>query len=140
MMIAERKHTKSDINMLNQIVYLLNYKKKTFIEQFSETDFNNTLDYVNKMIAKLEDKRQKLPIGHRYTGVFYLKKPYTVPSEAVKIKGSAFVRKDLVMWTIESEDEYEYEKSLLSVIIKRFLLPFDLQTHFAIMVWSKFKG
>ena len=105
-MTAERKQTKNDINTLNQIVHLLNYKKKTFVEQSSELDFNNALDYVNKIIAKLENKRQKLPIEHRYTGVFYLKKPYTIPSEAVKIKGSAFVREDLVMWTIESDDEY----------------------------------
>ena len=105
-MTAERKQTKHDINTLNQIVHLLNYKKKTFIEQSSEADFNNALDYVNKTIAKLEDKRQKLPIGHRYTGFFYLKKPYTIPSESVKIKGSAFVREDLIMWTIESDDEY----------------------------------
>ncbi|WP_192485155.1 MULTISPECIES: hypothetical protein [Cysteiniphilum] len=105
-MIGERKNLKADISTLNQITHLLNYKKKTFIEQSSEDDFNNTLDYVNKTIAKLEDKRQKLPIGHRYTGVFYLKKPYTIPSEAVKIKGSAFMREDLVSWTIESDDEY----------------------------------
>ncbi len=31
-MVAERKHIKNDVNMLNQIVHLLNYKKKTFIE------------------------------------------------------------------------------------------------------------
>ncbi|WP_203249948.1 hypothetical protein [Cysteiniphilum marinum] len=105
-MIGERKNLKADISTLNQITHLLNYKKKAFVEQSSEYDFSNALDYVNKTIAKLEDKRQKLPIGHRYTGVFYLKKPYTVPSEAVKIKGSAFVREDLVMWTIESDDEY----------------------------------
>ena len=105
-MIGERKNLKADISTLSQITHLLNYKKKAFIEQSSEDDFNNTLDYVNKTIAKIEDKRQKLPIGHRYTGVFYLKKPYTIPSEAVKIKGSAFVREDLVSWTIESDDEY----------------------------------
>jgi hypothetical protein len=104
--IAQRKNLKADISTLSQITHLLNYKKKTFIEQSSEDDFNSALDYVNKTIAKLEDKRKNLPIGHKYTGVFYLKKPYTVPSEAVKIKGSAFVREDLVMWTIDSEDEY----------------------------------
>ncbi|WP_192485186.1 MULTISPECIES: hypothetical protein [Cysteiniphilum] len=104
--IAQRKNLKADISTLNQITHLLNYKKKTFIEQSSEADFNNALDYVNKTIAKLQDKRQKLPIGHRYTGVFYLKKPYAVPSEAMKIKGSAFMREDLVSWTIESDDEY----------------------------------
>ncbi|WP_151194487.1 hypothetical protein [Cysteiniphilum sp. JM-1] len=104
--LAQRKNLKADISTLNQITHLLNYKKKTFVEQSSEDDFNNALDYVNKTIAKLEDKRQKLPIGHRYTGVFHLKKPYTIPSESVKIKGSAFMREDLVSWTIESDDEY----------------------------------
>ena len=29
-----------------------------------------------------------------------------MPSESVKIKGAAFIREDLVMWTIESDDEY----------------------------------
>ncbi|WP_119328365.1 RNA-binding protein [Cysteiniphilum halobium] len=104
--LAQRKNLKADISTLSQITHLLNYKKKTFIEQSSEDDFNNALDYVNNTIAKLEDKRQNLPIGHRYTGVFYLKKPYTIPSEAMKIKGAAFVREDLVMWTIEADDEY----------------------------------
>ena len=89
---AQRKNLKADISTLSQITHLLNYKKKTFVEQSSETDFNSALDYVNKTITKLEDKRQKLPIGHRFAGVFYLKKPYTIMSEAVKIKGSAFVR------------------------------------------------
>ena len=104
--LAQRKNLKADISTLSQITHLFKYKKKTFTEKSSESDFNNALDYINQTIAKLEDKRQKLPIGHRYTGVFYLKKPYTLPSEAVKIKGSAFVREDLVMWTIESDDEY----------------------------------
>lgn len=32
---------------------------------------------------------------------------YILPqNEAVKIKGSAFMREDLVSWTIESDDEY----------------------------------
>jgi len=56
-------------------------------------------------MSKLEDKCEKLPIGHRYTGTFYLRKPYTIPYEAIKIKGSAFLREDLISWVIESDDE-----------------------------------
>ncbi|MDA0912096.1 MAG: hypothetical protein O2809_11185, partial [Proteobacteria bacterium] len=41
-----------------------------------------------------------------YTGTFYLKKPYTIPSEAVKLKGSIYMREDLVSWVVESEDDY----------------------------------
>ena len=41
-----------------------------------------------------------------YTGTFYVKKPYSIPSESVKLKGSAFMSEDLVSWIIDSEDEY----------------------------------
>ena len=57
-------------------------------------------------MSKLEDKCDKMPIGHRYTGTFYLRKAYKIPFEAVKIKGSVFMREDLQSWVVESDDEY----------------------------------
>ncbi len=95
-MTAQRKNLKSDIDTLDRILYLLRYKQSVFIEESSEKDLEKVTDYVKSIMTKLEDKSQKMPIGYRYTGTFYLKKPYTLPSESVKIKGSAFVREDLV--------------------------------------------
>ena len=105
-MPSKRKNIKANIDVLHRIISNFEYIKDSLIEYSTDKDYNKALDYVNKMVTKLEDKRQKLPIGHRYTGTLYLKKPYTVPSESVRIKGAAFMREDLVMWTIESDDEY----------------------------------
>jgi len=105
-MIAQRKNLKSDIDTLDRILDLINYKKEAFVEYSSESELKNLVDYVNKTKAKIEKKRQSLPIGHRLSSTFYLKKPYTMPSESVKIKGSAFMPEHLVSWKIESDDEY----------------------------------
>ena len=105
-MPSKRKNIKANIDVLHRIISNFEYIKDSFIEYSTDKEYNKVLDYVNKMVTKLEDKRQKLPIGHRYTGTFYLKKPYTMPSEAVKIKGSAFMPEHLVSWKIESKDEY----------------------------------
>jgi hypothetical protein len=103
--IAQRKNTKTNIESLNRISYLLDYNKETLLSESSESSFNNASDYVKSIVAKLEDRKDKLPIGHRYTGTFYVRKPYTIPYEAIKIKGSVFMREDLVSWAIESDDE-----------------------------------
>ena len=105
-MTAQRKNLKSDIDTLDRILDLINYKKDAFVEYSSESELKKLVDYVNKTKVKIKKKRQRLPIGHRFTGTFYLKKPYTMPSEAVKIKGSAFMPEHLVSWKIESKDEY----------------------------------
>ena len=106
MAIAQRKNTKADIDSLDRALSLLVWKKDVSIRESSEKEYGKAIGYVKSIISKLENKCDKLPIGHRYTGTFYLKKPYTIPYEAIKIKGAAFLREDLVSWTIESNDEY----------------------------------
>jgi hypothetical protein len=93
--IAQRKNTKTNIESLNRILYLLDYNKETLLSESPESSFNNASDYVKSIVAKLEDRTDKLPIGHRYTGTFYVRKPYKIPDEAIKIKGSVFMREDL---------------------------------------------
>ena len=106
MTIAQRKNTKTDIDSIDRALNLLVWKKDVFINESSEKKYEKAIGYVKSIMSKLEDKCDKLPIGHRYTGTFYLKKPYTIPYEAIKIKGAAFLREDLVSWTIESDNEY----------------------------------
>ena len=105
-MTAQRKNIKNDIETLDRILWLFKYKKDAFIGASSGSEYDKTIDYVKGIMDKLKDERQKLPIGYRYTGTFYLKKPYTIPSKAVKIKGSIFMREDLVSWVVESEEGY----------------------------------
>ena len=106
MTIAQRKNTKTDIDSIDRALNLLVWKKDVFIRESSEKEYEKAIGYVKSIMSKLEDKCEKLPIGHRYTGTFYLRKPYTIPYESIKIKGAAFLREDLVSWTIESDDEY----------------------------------
>jgi len=106
MTIAQRKNTKTDIDSIDRVLDLYKWKKDVFIRESSEKEYEKAIGYVKSIMSKLEDKCDKMPIGHRYTGTFYLKKPYSIPYESVKIKGSAFMREDLVMWTIESDNEY----------------------------------
>ena len=106
MTIAQRKNTKTDIDSIDRALNLLVWKKDVFIRESSEKEYEKAIGYVKSIMSKLEDKCDKLPIGHRYTGTFYLRKAYKIPFEAVKIKGSVFMREDLQSWVVESDDEY----------------------------------
>ena len=47
--------------------------------------------------------------------VDYLKKPYTIPAEFEKCKGSLYMRENLVSWQIEKEDgklDYTYYRAV----------------------------
>ena len=103
MTIAQRKNTKTDIDSIDRALNLLVWKKDVFINESSEKEYEKAIGYVKSIMSKLEDKCDKMPIGHRYTGTFYLRKPYTIPHEAIKIKGAAFLREDLVEYSHENE-------------------------------------
>ena len=69
-----------------------------------------------------------MPIGHRYTGTFYLKQAYSVPAQSVKITGSAYMKEDLVSWSLDADDpkmnDYSYHREIfkdknLKTLIKR---------------------
>ena len=47
-----------------------------------------------------------MPIGYRYTAVFYIKNSYSsAPSTFTKCDGVVFMREDLVSWQIEKGTE-----------------------------------
>ena len=106
MTIAQRKNTKTNIDSLDRVLNLLNWKKDVFLNESPEKSYDEVVGYVESVMTKLKENVEALPIGHRYTGTFYVKKPYSIPSESVKLKGSAFMSEDLVSWIIDSEDEY----------------------------------
>ena len=104
-MPSKRKQIKSDLEALNRILSNYAYKKTKIIELSSDNDYNKATEYVQSMVNKLEADLKQAPIGHRYTGTFYVKRPYSIPYESVKLKGAAFMREDLISWVIESDDE-----------------------------------
>lgn len=101
-MTTQRKYIKNDLMSLNRIIYLFNYKKNTSIKNLREKDFNNAINYLDKTITELKDKKQKLSIRNKYSGDFYLKRPYKVTGGRI-----TFIRKDFVSSIIKSEDEYD---------------------------------
>jgi hypothetical protein len=67
------------------------------------------------LISKLSNELQSLPIGYRYTGTFYLKKPYVSSATFEKYSGVIFMREDLISWQIESGKErqdYSYHQHI----------------------------
>lgn len=104
--MAKRLYTQKDINLIDHIQHNLKRLKDQCVKHSSEEEYKHALDYLKSIEVKLEAEHKKLPKGHRFTGTFYLKKPYTIPAESVKIKGSAFMREDLVSWWIHSDNEY----------------------------------
>lgn len=79
--------------------------KKCMTEQSSEDEYANCVSYFKKMITTADAKMAKLPTGHRYTGVFYIRKPYSTPLETIKVDGSAFMREDINSWTLDKNPE-----------------------------------
>ena len=67
--------------------------------------YEQTTRFYTDVIKKLTDETRLLPIGYRHIGTFYLKKPYSVPIEFIKMEGSIFMREDLVSWQIEKTDD-----------------------------------
>lgn len=84
-------------------------KKKDIIEFSDQTEYDRTIKHYDDLIATLTKEIQMLPIGYRYTGTYYLKKPYTMPPEFEENIGSLFMRENLVSWQVEKEPgKYEY--------------------------------
>lgn len=103
--MAEKLNTRKNINLIDHLHHNIKRLKKELVILSSEEEYQQIADYFKSIEDKMQLEYQALPKGHRYTGTFYLKKPYTIPAESVKIKGSAYMREDLVTWWIESKDE-----------------------------------
>ena len=101
-----RKEIKSNRYALKSIIESINRKKKTLVEFSDEKKYSKHLQYFQNIFDQLGTQLSKMPKGHKYTGTFYVRHPYSYPAKSEKITGSAFMREDLVSWSIESNDEY----------------------------------
>ena len=105
--MSRRKHILETIRNVKSLRDRHLYLQKDLVEIDGEENFSKMLIFYSNILEKLTREKYALPIGVRYTGTFYIKKPYSVPTEYVKIEGSAFLREDLVRWVIEGVEQYK---------------------------------
>jgi hypothetical protein len=100
-MSNDRKNAERVLSDLKSLKERYKYLEKEVIDLSSETEYEQTIHYYDKLIINITNKLLSFPIGYRYIGAFYLKKPNIIPSEFEKHEGAVFMREDLVSWLIE---------------------------------------
>ncbi len=106
-MKRSRKQIDCVMNSLYSLKARNEYLKKEFVHIVGEQGFSQLQDIYNNAIEKLTQEKKTSPIGYRYTGIFYVKKPYAQPIQYERMNGSAFMREDLVSWRIETDAQYK---------------------------------
>ena len=104
-LLTSIKQTKGQYTSMEKDIILLS----------SQADYTRSVNHYNYLITALEKELATFPIGYRYTGVYYLKKPYTMPPEFIEGSGSLYMRENLVSWQIEKElgvCEYPYYRAV----------------------------
>lgn len=91
------------------------FLKDKIISLSTQSEYDRTIKHYDDLIEALEKEIKTLPIGYRYTGTYYIKKPYIIPAEFEEHKGSIFMKENLVSWQIEKEPgvlEYPYYRAV----------------------------
>ena len=97
----KRKQTQDKLRRIENIIQMIKTMDGDSIDLFGQRKHQNTLSQFASIAQKITDQIKTLPIGHRYTGTFFLKIPYTLPAEYKKIDGSIFMREHQVSWEVE---------------------------------------
>jgi len=91
------------------------YMEKNILPLSNQAEYDRTVEHYEHLITALTKEIQTMPIGYRYTGTYYLKKPYTLPVEFEEGSGSLYMKENLVSWQIEKEPgkcEYAYYRAV----------------------------
>ena len=97
----------------------ISIEKDIFTLLSNKPEFDRTVAHYDAVIAELEKELKLKPIGYRYTGVYYLKKPYTMPVVFEKGFGSLYMIENLVSWQVEKEPgvrDYTYHRAVYKEI------------------------
>ena len=111
------KHVRDTLYSIQWLKERNEYHSKELIRLGGEKLYQQTNVFYDKVVNQLEEEIKELPIGYRYTGAYYLKKPYSyaMPAEFEKFEGSIFMREDLVSWQREKDDgslDYTYYRTI----------------------------
>lgn len=115
-MSKSRKYINSVISNIQFLKHKYENVKEDIIRVTSQIEYQRTIEHYDTLIAKLSDELLSLPIGYRYTGRFYIKKPYSIPIVFEEHYGTVYLREDLVSWQIDSGVEpkdYYYHRTIL---------------------------
>tara|TARA_R110002167_G_scaffold116781_1_gene292202 strand:+ start:2432 stop:2848 length:417 start_codon:yes stop_codon:yes gene_type:complete len=104
-MLQQRKKANSDCYNIGTLKRTLKYIKDRLVDLSNEAEYEKISSYFEKAELKLREQIKEMPLGHKFTGTFYLKKPYSIEPVSIKVIGSAFIKEDLVSWQIETDDE-----------------------------------
>lgn len=112
--MSERKRITNLINTLDSLKDRYKRWAHDLRELGLAAEYEATLARFDSTLRALDKQAADLPTGYRYTGVFYIKKPYTVPDEFIKLQGSLFMREDLQTWAFEDvpgADKHRYVRA-----------------------------
>ncbi len=99
------KRARSQVSNLHSMLRMLKYNQAILVEKAGQAEYEQIHHTLSNVVTELEKEVKELPVGHRYTGTFYLRNTYTIPHTIKEITGSAFMREDLVSWILKSEDK-----------------------------------
>ena len=99
-MAGQRGRLIDNLNALQHARHSLKFLAEDGNKESLE-DYNGILRHFDAIHERLLHEIRESPIGHRYTGTFYILKSSFNPRTYDKVDASAFMREDLVSWEIE---------------------------------------
>ncbi len=99
--MQSRKYLYSTLLNIKSLKNKYEYAAKDIKRATSQDEYEQTINHYDKLIANINKELLLLPIGYRYTGIFYIKNTYNIPATFKKHDGVVFMREDLVSWQIE---------------------------------------
>ena len=103
--MQSRKHIDATVSSIEFVKSRYESVSKDIQRVTSPEEYDQTIKHFDKLISNLNEELKSLPIGYRYTGVFYIKNSYTIPATFEKYDGVVFMREDLISWQIEKGTE-----------------------------------
>ncbi len=78
--MQNRKYIYSTILNIESLKRKYEYAVKDIVRATSQDEYEQTIKHYDKLIANLNKELFLLPIGYRYTGLFYIKNSYNIPA------------------------------------------------------------
>ena len=118
-MAMKRKELLQKKNELESFIRKFRFAMKDLAEYMPEKAASEEyLQQLLKTVTKIEKDISETPTGHRYSGACYIRKPYTIPSQPIKLDFPVFMREDLVSWRREDDSKPLWENPYYRYVYK----------------------